>query len=149
MAKGWGHVLVLFGFIFLMTGKSLHSKSQFKRLLSMAQDWFNSSSSAPRIAGFNAWRRMILNFSFDNHLYHSRRLNTILLPIWNCLQFEKSSFVIKACIETFVYLIMILSRGPLAFTQNEIMGIISQSLTYYTFEKNYGMLLIAISINIH
>lgn len=98
MINGWSHLMMLFG-------SSLHRKPQLNTYLSLAQECFNSSSLGQRIAAFSAWRRLIMNLSFEGHLYHSKRVKLILLPILNCLKFEKSLAVRQGCFEAYVYLL--------------------------------------------
>lgn len=104
MLNGWGHLMILFG-------NRLHRTGYLNKMLSLAQESFNSGRLGQRIGAFKAWRRLIFNFSIDGHLYNKKRIQLILLPIWNSLKFEKSFAVRQACFETFMYLLFYLSHN--------------------------------------
>ncbi|KAI8894458.1 hypothetical protein BC833DRAFT_217851 [Globomyces pollinis-pini] len=103
MLSAWGLVLVMFG-------QSLHRTSHLNELLSLTEATFNSTRLTLRVGSFKAWKRLILNFTFGEHLYNQKRINLILIPIWNCIEFEKSNAVRETCLECFLYLVVQLTK---------------------------------------
>ncbi|EGF81282.1 hypothetical protein BATDEDRAFT_87885 [Batrachochytrium dendrobatidis JAM81] len=117
MMCAWGHVMIAFGV-------KLHKTESLNTLLSIAEPNFNSTRPAQRIAAFRAWKRLILNFSLNGHLFYSKRVKLILLPIWHCLRLEKKNSVRQAAFETYMYLLVHLGRRsmPLAgFLENYVL----------------------------
>ncbi|KAI8929185.1 Rap1-interacting factor 1 N terminal-domain-containing protein [Entophlyctis helioformis] len=99
MMCAWSHVVVAFG-------SCLHKTPVLPILLSIIETNFNSPRPGQRIGAFRAWRRLILNFSLEGHLFYSKRFKLVLIPIWNCMRFEKSHAVRQAGFETFMYLLL-------------------------------------------
>ncbi|KAI8907994.1 hypothetical protein EDD86DRAFT_208680 [Gorgonomyces haynaldii] len=102
MLIAWGHLMIL-------KRHALHRTRFLNQMLVLVETNFNSTRLGQRIAGFKAWRRLIVNLSFQDHLYHPKRLNLVLLPVWNCFKYEKSYAVRQACFETFLLLVHQLS----------------------------------------
>ncbi|KAH6563240.1 hypothetical protein BASA62_008666 [Batrachochytrium salamandrivorans] len=136
MMCAWGHIMVAFGV-------RLHKTQSLNTLLSIAEPNFNSSRPSQRISAFRAWRRLILNFSLNDHLFYSKRLKLILLPIWHCLRLEKKASVREAAFETFVYLVVHLSHRSLPVS-NFLESYILHTLPY--LKTSERMLQIFLSI---
>lgn len=91
------------------------------------QGTFNTGKAVHRGAAFIAWRRLVLNLAcqgnpftsgkppylslirMEGHLFNPKRVNLVLLPVWNGLKHEKSMAVRSECIQTFAFLILNLS----------------------------------------
>nr|KAJ3415442.1 hypothetical protein HK105_001504 [Polyrhizophydium stewartii] len=95
MMRAWGHVVVAFG-------AKLHRTQALNTLLAIIESNFNSARPGQRIGAYRAWRRIVFNFSLKGRL--------LLIPIWNCLRFEKSHAVRQAGFETYMYLLLHLSQ---------------------------------------
>jgi Rap1-interacting factor 1 N terminal len=123
MLNGWGHVVMAFGsrlhrtpFLNSLLGLVEVNHTMNEPVISLPfffmQGNFNSSRPGQRIAAFQAWRKLILVFSFEDHLFHQKRIKLILLPIMNSFKFEKSFAVRQASFETYLYLLYHLSNHP-------------------------------------
>jgi hypothetical protein len=102
MLRAWGVLLVTFGSL-------LHKTNLLSPILSIAESCFNSSQIDVRIEGFQAWKRLILNFSFGDHLRQAKRIRLLMIPIANGLQFEKNR-VCEFCLETYCFLLCLCSQ---------------------------------------
>ncbi|KAJ3283621.1 DNA-binding protein rif1 [Borealophlyctis nickersoniae] len=105
MLMAWEEYVVLMG-------SKLHRTQNLNDLLKVVETGFNSPALKRRLLGMRAWRRLILNFSIEGHIYHAKRVNLVTLPIWNCLKFDKADRQRQASMQTYIYLLLHLSKGP-------------------------------------
>ncbi|RKO85947.1 hypothetical protein BDK51DRAFT_34444, partial [Blyttiomyces helicus] len=109
---GHPNALPAWGNLLIFVGPGLHRTELLNDLLKIVESRFNSTNPTNRIGAFSAWRRLIANFFRKGHLYHPKRVNLVLLPLWNGFKFEKSPTVEAECLITYTYLLLHLSRRP-------------------------------------
>ena len=114
VAVAWNCFMVLFG-------KAIHRNPILNTLLSLSESNFNAADDKDRMEAFRSWRRLIFNFSLQNHINHVKRIHLIMLPLQNGLIYENSELVRKEVIKSLVYLIMIMSFYEGEFLRRDIL----------------------------
>ena len=103
-------VLNAVSFIVIAFGSKIHRTPILNQILNIIETQFNASKVTFRSLAFKTWRRLILNFNLKSHLFHVKRVDLILIPLWNGLKYEKNESVYEECVDTFTFLLMILSQ---------------------------------------
>ncbi|KAF9115603.1 DNA-binding protein rif1 [Mortierella sp. AM989] len=107
------YAITVWGAMVTLAGRLLQKYSNLNPMLKMAEKCFNSTSSKRteiKMAAFQAWTRLIYNFSIGGHIASEKPLKLMMTPIKNCFLTERHKRVRLACTNTWIALIYAL--GP-------------------------------------
>jgi hypothetical protein len=103
-------LLKCWSFLLLIYNQKIHKTSYLNKYLQIAENCFNSTDKQCKLTAFEEWKICIFNLSFNCHLLNEKRINLILVPIWNCLKFENDENVMEKCLNCFAFLVATVSN---------------------------------------